>query len=65
MLDNERGFDIQYYISQWKDKQCVQNSHHFELETLGDWDYIDNNLTFNYTCMYVKCTNCNKDTIVK
>lgn len=65
MLDTNREFDIPYYISQWKDKKCEENSHHFVLETLGDWNYIDYQLKLNYTCMYIKCCNCNKDIIVK
>lgn len=66
MLDNnERDFDIPYYISKWEDGQCAKNSHHFVLETLGDWVYIDNQLKLNYTCMYIKCTNCDRDIIVK
>ena len=66
MLDNnERDFDIPYYISQWKDKQCEENSHTLLLETLGDWVYMDDKLKLDYKCMYIKCCNCNKDMIVK
>ena len=65
MDETNRIYDIDFYINKWSDKNCLHNKHHFILETLGDWTMENNDLKFKYKCMYLECTVCNKNKIIK
>ena len=64
MDETDRIYDINLYINKWYDKKCLDNKHHFILETLGDWIMDNNNLKFKYKCMYLECTVCKKNKII-
>ena len=64
MDETNRIYDINFYINKWYDKDCLNNKHHFILETLGDWIMDDDDLKFKYKCMYLECTICKKHRII-
>lgn len=62
----EKDMDVQYYIHQWSNKECLENNHKFKLETLGDWTMSNSrNFYMDFKFMLVKCEECNKDQLIK
>ena len=61
---NENNYNINFYLDKWNNKKCFHNNHKFKLETLGDWDILNNDFYFTYKCMYIECLNCNKSKII-
>lgn len=65
MDETNKIYNIDYFINKWVYKKCLEENHNFILETLGDWNFNNNNnLTFIYKCMYLECTNCKKNMII-
>jgi len=68
MIEGERDFDLNKYISKWKRPSCIKEGHQFEFETLGDWDFKWNNgkccEKFTYTRMLVTCKDCHTDILI-
>ena len=65
MLIGERNFDVNYYLKKWENKNCFDNNHNFHLETIGDWDFRNGDMQFDYKYMLIQCKQCNKDIILK
>ena len=65
MLIGYRDFNVDLCLKEWKNIECIENNHKITMETLGDWDMLDNNREFIYRCMYISCDICNKSIIVK
>ena len=61
---NRYLFDIDIYLKKWKNQKCISDNHHFILETLGDWGIHQGELSFDYNCMYIKCTQCDCHEII-
>tara|TARA_B100001540_G_C15751002_1_gene617003 strand:+ start:424 stop:810 length:387 start_codon:yes stop_codon:yes gene_type:complete len=67
-MTRDRVFNLNNYLKKWKKKECIDNKHIFEMETLGDWVANKNSneiIEFNYKYMYIKCRTCNIDKIIK
>lgn len=61
---NENEYNIYFYLDKWNNKKCFYNNHKFKLETLGEWDILNNDFYFTYKYMYIECLNCNKSKII-
>ena len=63
-LDN--SVNVQYFLNKWPDKKCMDNNHHFNLETLGDW-FMNNSNEFkmSFRMMHINCKNCKKELLIK
>ena len=56
--NNKNKYNINFYLEKWNNKKCFINNHKFKLETLGDWDILNNDFYFTYKCMYIECLDC-------
>jgi len=68
MLEGQMNFDINKYLYQWKNKNCLKDNHNILLETIGDWNLDSNSselLKFNYLYMFIECKNCNISQSIK
>ena len=63
-MSNHNNYNIDNYLDKWDNKKCFKNNHNFKLETLGDWEMINEEFSFIFKCMYIECVNCNKTKII-
>ena len=66
-LTTRINYDLDKFISKWKNNKCIEYNHCIKLETLGEWvfDGLNKELNLRYTCMYMECENCNISQIVE